>query len=51
VPCRQGALLLCHGLGRHDPSCAAWRFRTCDRFWVRDNQPVKEPAEFVAQGF
>ena len=33
--CWQGPLLLIHGLGRHDPSCAAWRRTTCDRFRAR----------------
>jgi hypothetical protein len=28
VWCQQGSLLLCHGLGRHDLSCTAWRRRT-----------------------
>jgi hypothetical protein len=37
--CWQGPLLLCHGLGRDDPSCAAWR-RTCDRFCVRSNEAL-----------
>jgi hypothetical protein len=36
VRCWRGSLLLCHGLGQHDPSCAAWRRRTYDRFCVRE---------------